>query len=43
MSTIQSLSGLHEKAVLEAALFGLPMFKVSMTGERDTSAGSDPE
>ena len=43
MSTTQSLSGLHEKAVLEAALFGLPMFKVSMTGERDTSAGSGPE
>ncbi len=43
MSTTQSLSGLHEKSVLEAALFGLPMFKVNMTGTRDTSPGSGPE
>ncbi len=40
MSTTQHLSGLHEKAVLEAALFGLPMFTVDMPGQRDTSPGS---
>ena len=43
MSTTQSLSGLHEKAILESALYGLPMFKVNMTGTRDTAAGSSPE
>ncbi len=44
LGTTQSISGLHEKAVLEAVLFGLPMFKVNMTGLRaDTSAGSGPE
>ena len=40
MSTTQSLSGLHEKAILESALFGLPMFKVDMPDGRGTTTGS---
>ena len=42
MGSTQHLSGLHEKSIIEAALFGLPMFKVNMTGTRDTSPGSSP-
>ena len=40
MSTTQSLSGLHEKAILESALFGLPMFKVDMPAGRGETTGS---
>ena len=36
LETTPSLRGIHEKSLLEATLFGLPMIRVNMPGERIT-------
>ncbi|MEO8468989.1 MAG: hypothetical protein ABI573_04910 [Chloroflexota bacterium] len=38
LAATPDIKGMHEKALLTAALFGLPMFSVNMPGSRDTSA-----
>ena len=37
LAATPDIRGMHEKALLTSALFGLPMFSVNMPGTRDTS------
>ena len=39
LASTPDIRGLHEKALLESAIFGLPMLKVNMPGTRDTTSG----
>ena len=39
LASTPDIRGLHEKALLESTLFGLPMLSVNMPGTRDTTSG----
>src|SRR4029079_14401437 len=38
LAATPEIKGMHEKALLTSAVFGLPMFAVNMPGSRDTAA-----
>ena len=40
LATTPDIKGIHEKALLEATLFGLPMWGVDMPGQRTGTAGA---
>jgi hypothetical protein len=40
LATTPDIRGIHEKAILEATLFGLPMFGVNMPGGRGATPGT---
>jgi hypothetical protein len=40
LANTPDIRGLHEKALLESSIFGLPMLSVNMPGTRDTTSGA---
>ena len=40
LAATPQIQGMHEKALLTASVFGLPMFSVNMPGTRDTTAAA---